>query len=120
MIQSVRKWLPAFLLMAIIFALSSRPSTELPFFGRWDVLLKKSAHALGYAGLALACWHGFDFRRDRRWAAWLVAVAYSISDEYHQSFVPGRHASWMDVLLFDHSGVLLALWLRTLLARKPG
>ncbi len=105
--------------MALIFVLSSRPSSELPYLGRLDTLWKKGAHVLGYGGLALACWRGFDFHPSRQWTAWLLSLAYSVSDEYHQSFVPGRHASWADVLIFDHLGILLALWLYGSLANRP-
>jgi VanZ family protein len=32
-----------------------------------------------------------------------------MTDEFHQSFVPGRHPSWVDVLGFDGGGALIAL-----------
>ena len=38
----------------------------------------------------------------------LIAVAYAISDEYHQSFVEGRHGSPVDVLI-DSTGVAIAI-----------
>ena len=30
-------------------------------------------------------------------AAWLIAVVYGASDEWHQSFVPSRHADLVDL-----------------------
>ena len=39
--------------------------------------------------------------------ALLVSVAYGISDEIHQFFVPGRHSTFRDVFI-DTTGVLLA------------
>lgn len=39
-----------------------------------------------------------------------TTAAYAISDEWHQSFVPGRKANWYDVLI-DVSGALLLWWL---------
>jgi VanZ family protein len=65
----------------------------------WDKLL----HAIGYAVLgvlALRAFHG-GFER-LRWEATLYAaltvVLWGISDEIHQSFVPGRDASPWDVV----------------------
>jgi VanZ family protein len=98
--------------MAAIFALSSRPSDELPRFGSVDALVKKSGHMLGYGLLALSYWRGFGWDRGRRGHAWALAVAYAATDELHQAFVPGRHPSAVDVLLFDAVGAALALWLR--------
>ena len=36
-------------------------------------------------------------------------VLFAISDEFHQSFVPGRSASFMDIGL-DLIGIILGLW----------
>ena len=38
--------------------------------------------------------------------AWLVATLYAMTDEWHQSFVPGRGPAIHDVIL-DSSGALL-------------
>ena len=103
-------------MMAAIFAFSSRTSNELPNFGSWDYFVKKSAHGLGYGLLALTYWRGLGYRRNLHWVAWLMALAYSATDEFHQSFVPGRHPSVTDVLVFDNLGALLtvnvAAWMR--------
>ena len=105
------RWLPAILIMAVIFWLSSTPATKLPSFGLWDTIVKKGSHMLGYGLLALA--YGFALRFDRRtwWLAWFLAVLYAMTDEFHQSFVPGRHPSWVDVFLFDGGGAAIALGL---------
>jgi len=39
------------------------------------------------------------------WAVLLI-LAYAISDEFHQYFVPGRQASWVDVLIDTVGGIL--------------
>ena len=64
---------------------------------------------LGYGLLALAYWYGLRFQKRRWWLALLFAILYAISDEFHQSFVPGRHPSWVDVLGFDGGGALIVL-----------
>jgi len=104
-------WLPAVLMMAVIFGFSSTPSIELPNFGLWDVLVKKGGHMLGYGLLALAYWAGLRFEKRRGWLALLLAVFYAITDEFHQFFVPGRHPSVVDVLVFDGGGAAIALGL---------
>ena len=38
-------------------------------------------------------------------ASILIGILFAISDEYHQSFVPGRHMSLMDII-FDSLGIL--------------
>jgi VanZ family protein len=40
-------------------------------------------------------------------AAWLIAVGYGVTDEWHQSFVPNRHADVRDVAA-DAIGALAA------------
>jgi VanZ family protein len=39
----------------------------------------------------------------------MLALIYSATDEFHQSFVPGRHPSLIDVLVFDNIGAVVAL-----------
>lgn len=104
------KWLPALLTMAVIFWFSSQPSNELPNFGLVDRIIKKSGHVFEYAVLAFWVWCALDFRMDRRWLVWLIAILYAATDEYHQSFVRGRFSSVWDVMVFDNAGVLISLW----------
>ena len=66
---------------------------------------------LGYGLLAFAYWYGLRFEKRRGWLALLFAVLYAVSDEFHQSFVPGRHPSWVDALVIDGSGAAIALGL---------
>jgi VanZ family protein len=109
--HSLFKWFPALLGMGIVFWLSAQPSTELPDFDWADRLIKKSGHVLGYATLAVSYWYALGMQDNRRWMAWLLALVYSVTDEYHQSFVPGRNPSAWDVLIFDNLGALIGLWL---------
>lgn len=97
--------------MLAIFVLSAQPSHRLPNFSWADAIVKKGGHMLGYGLLALAYWHGFGWVNGKRRLAWLLAVLYAATDEYHQSFVNGRGASFWDVIIFDNLGALIALWL---------
>jgi VanZ family protein len=93
----LRTWGPSLLMMGAIFCFSSIPSNEMPYFGLADFLVKKGGHATGYALLVLANMRAFGWDRKRWWLAWLLAVLYSATDEFHQSFVPGRHPAITDV-----------------------
>ena len=118
------RWQPAILLMAAIFLFSSTPSSELPDYGFWDTLVKKGGHMTGYALLALSYWYWMRFDPKKGWLAWLLAVLYAATDEFHQSFTPGRHASFEDVLVYDNLGAYLAVllggWALERKSRKGG
>ena len=109
-IRIVPRWLPALAVMAVIFLFSAQPSRALPDFGWADRLMKKGGHMAGYGLLALSFWHALGWRSDRGWLAWLLTVLYAVTDEFHQSFVAGRHPSPWDVAVFDNLGALVALW----------
>jgi VanZ family protein len=113
-------WGPFLAALAVVFWLSSM--SEVPgahYF--WDKFL----HTVGYAGLgilALRAFHG-GFERPRlapTLLAGLAVILWGISDEFHQSFVPGRNSSALDVLAdavgFACAVVLLAI--ATLRARR--
>jgi VanZ family protein len=107
----IYRWGTAIVLMAVIFKFSSTPGNELPNFGSMDDLVKKGGHMLGYGLLSTAYWHGLKWDKKRiRWA-WIFAVLFAITDEYHQSFISERHPSPIDVLLFDAPGAAIMLWI---------
>lgn len=64
---------------------------------------------LGYALLAWFYWYALDMKPETRWMAWLGAILYAATDEFHQSFVTGRYPSAWDVFVFDNLGALIAL-----------
>jgi len=97
--------------MAVIFMFSSQPGDNLPDFLSWDYAIKKMGHAIGYGLLALSYFHYLKYNREKYWLAWLMAVLFAMTDEFHQSFTVGRHASAFDVLVFDNLGALFGLWL---------
>jgi len=107
-------WLPVLGWMALIFLLSSQP--DLPHISEtWlDILIRKAGHALEYAvlcfllGRALARGEGLPLRVALRWSL-VVTVLYALSDEWHQSWVPGRKSRWYDVVV-DTLGALGALF----------
>lgn len=114
----VPRWFPALLIMAVIFMFSSQPGDNLPDFLNWDYFVKKAGHIVGYALLALSYFHFLKYNKSKYWLAWLTAFIFSATDEFHQSFVPGRSASIVDVLVFDNLGAIIGLGLYYLFEKK--
>ena len=87
-----------------------------PTFEIVHFLIRKLAHCTEYGILALFLYHSFTFRHLEGWntrsaiSAVVVAGLFSLTDEYHQSFVPGRTASIKDCGI-DTFGALLAILL---------
>lgn len=111
-------WLPPLAWMWVIFYLSAQPELPGPPEPLLDTLLKKSGHSVAYATLAFLWWRalsrGRKAYRTTLVLAFVIAVLYGMSDEIHQSFVPGRHPSPWDVLI-DAAGAAVAvgvIWLR--------
>jgi VanZ family protein len=102
------RWLVVALWMGIIFVVSAQsrlPRAPQPWL---DFLFKKSAHFMVFAILAALLWRALEWRT-RAWVwSWLLTVIYAVSDEWHQSFVAGRHPQATDVLI-DACGAATAL-----------
>ena len=85
--------------------------------------LDKLAHFAVYALLAFLAARAFATRpsADRAcvlpWAAALFAVLYGLSDEIHQSFVPGRNADLWDLVADACGAIVGALVYRWTVAR---
>jgi hypothetical protein len=98
-----RLWLPVLAWAALIFALSSVPDLGTGL-GGWDLVLRKIAHAAEFAVLGALLARATD----RAGLALLLGVLYAVSDEVHQSFVPGRLGSPLDVAI-DAVGVAVGV-----------
>lgn len=85
--------------------------------------VRKAGHLTEYAILALLAARAFrtssrELLRQRWfWACLLLVIAYSLTDEFHQSFVPSRTASIYDCLI-DSFGGLTALVLLAIRKRR--
>lgn len=138
--NSSKRWLLLGLWMTLIFLLSTDlgssehtsriiepllrwldPQISAAALERAHFIIRKCAHFSEYAVLAMLALRAVrypwavDFSRGYwRAAGWalLITAFYASSDEFHQSFVPGRTATPIDVLI-DTSGGLAALILTT-------
>jgi len=83
-------------------------------FGVWDFVLRKGAHMFEFAVLTFlttrAVRHTWPTRALKTALIWGAgfALLYAGSDEFHQSFVPGRTPDVKDVLV-DAVGILFAV-----------
>ncbi len=120
--STFRYWLPPVLWMGVIFIVSAQPI--LPHYPDTllDLILKKAAHMIEYGILAFLLWRALSRGRGTlSWSAlvtaFVVSVLYAASDEYHQSFVPGRNGTPVDVGI-DAVGALVALLVVGSLGKK--
>ena len=111
--RALAAWLPAIVVAAIIFALSAQPHLHVTE-GALDLVLRKCAHVTVYALLAMACVRGLAHhglgQRAQLLGGGAMALAYAISDEFHQTFVPGRSGAPRDVAI-DLIGIAAGLLL---------
>lgn len=116
---------PVLLQAALIFFFSHQPSTSsvLQSFPLSSVI----GHCGGYGLLALLLYRAINggfavFQVRAAWLTLMLAVLYGISDELHQSFVPGRQPAAADVAV-DGLGAALALgavWIYAAWVRRAG
>ena len=111
--RALSLWLPVVVWAAVIFTFSSIPSLSTGL-GTWDTLLRKAAHMAEYAILGALLLRAVG----RELPAFLVGVAYAVTDEIHQHFVEGRHASAIDVAL-DSVGVAVGIYVLRLWQTRP-
>ena len=111
-------WLLLILYCAIIYVLSDQPVLPTPqLFSGQDKLF----HAVAYAGLAWLFWQAARGRINAKLllpTTLLFCGLYGLSDEWHQSFVPGRHADIYDWLADVGGAFLLTIirWKREFIA----
>lgn len=91
-----------------------------------QLVVRKCAHFTEYGILAVLIWRARrkPVRGDQRpWVrseaafAFVVAVAFALTDEWHQTFVPSREGAMRDVFI-DTAGAATALWALWLIGRR--
>ena len=106
-----------FLYMGVIFLLSSisgdgSPEIVDPLTQAIKTIVYNGAHIPLFALLAwLWCWSlaGWNIALNRRLLiAFCLTAIYGVTDEWHQSFTPGRDTSFLDVML-DMLGAYIAV-----------
>jgi VanZ family protein len=106
-------WVPPLILMGVIFIFSDQPSLD-SGLGLIDTIGRKLVHFAEYALLCFLWWRPLSHALPPRRAAlvaFLLASAYAATDEFHQSFVDGRHASPLDWAIDSAGAALTTRWL---------
>ena len=114
-------WLPPLLLMGVIFALSAQPSLD-SGLGLIDLIGRKLIHFGSYALLCFLWWRALRSVTNDRIAvllAFVLASGYAITDEFHQTFVEGRHGTPLDWAIDSAGAALVALRLWRTRVRSP-
>jgi VanZ family protein len=100
-------WVPALGWMAVTFYLSHQPTLPIPpAFPHQDKIFHFTAYFF------LSTFYCFGLHKSN-WPlsfGFLFAAVYGFSDEFHQSFVPGRDMSLLDWLA-DVTGAGVAIFL---------
>jgi VanZ family protein len=96
----------------IIFGFSGMPAKAVSGVYWQEFAIKKTIHIVEYGTLSLLIYRAFigsGVKKEKAAVlAILISVVYAISDEFHQSFTPGREPTVRDVL-FDTIGAVLAI-----------
>jgi VanZ family protein len=100
--------------MTVIFVLSAQPDLN-SGLGTLDLIGRKIIHACEYALLTFLWWRGLRTVMSPGRAiglAFVIAVGYAATDEFHQAFVNGRHGTPVDVCIDALGAAIAAMLLR--------
>src|SRR4051794_36669148 len=98
LLRRLDPWWPPLVLMGVIFLFSAQPSLN-SGLGVADTIGRKLVHFAEYGLLAFLWARALRTRMEARRAALvalLIASLYAVTDEYHQTFVRGRHGHPLD------------------------
>ncbi|MCR4822333.1 MAG: VanZ family protein [Treponema sp.] len=115
MLIKILKWIPALFIACSSFYLSSQERIEMmPEFWNADKLV----HFICYGGFSFWVAFACNIKNFKMTLIPTIIVSvWGISDEIHQSFVPGRSVSVLDWLA-DTCGAFLGAVIYLLIARK--
>lgn len=130
--KKIIRWLPVIIWMIVIFIFSSQNGSESGNNNRFvieflrhiglnldkilgsnsDFYVRKLAHMTEYFILFMFIYRAlnkdFNFNKSAAFSI-IIVFLYASSDEYHQSFVPGRGPSFRDVLIDTCGGIIAFL-----------
>jgi len=103
--KKIIRFIPALVWMGIIFYFSSRQTTGIGGDSYWlRFFILKSFHLIEYALLFIL----INFAINSKINSIFIAYLYGVSDEIHQSFIPGRTSKFTDTLI-DLLGIFIGL-----------
>jgi VanZ family protein len=112
--KKIYLWIAVINFCFFIFFLSSVPDLKSGLDSSLDTILRKLAHAGEYFVLVFLLFtalrsHKINTQKAAL-AALIFAFLFAASDEYHQSFVPGREMALLDFLV-DAVGATLSFYI---------
>jgi VanZ family protein len=103
--KKIIRFFPALIWMGIIFYFSSQQTTGIGGDSYWlRFFILKSFHLIEYAILFIL----INFAINSGINSILIAYLYGVSDEIHQSFIPGRTSKFTDTII-DLLGISIGL-----------
>ncbi len=105
-LKKILRFIPALIWMSFIFFLSDQSTTGIGQTRTQRFLILKTFHLIEYAILYLLLY----FPLANKKPAILLSYLYALSDEFHQSLVPGREGKIVDTL-FDLIGIFIGIYL---------
>lgn len=104
--KKVLRFLPSIIWMIIIFYFSSCSTTGIKTSETNRFLILKFFHLIEYAVLSFLLLFAIY---KNKWVI-LISYLYAISDEIHQSFIPGRTSRFRDTLI-DLIGIFIGVFI---------
>lgn len=143
MSRRIKKWVLVFIWMGVIFFFSSQTgdkSSENNKFivyilntlgidintilsGNADFIIRKAAHFTEYFILYFLLYNALKedlYFTPSTIFALIITFLYATSDEFHQSFIPGRGPAFRDVLIDTSGGVfcMLVIYLSKIIRKR--
>jgi len=113
-IKIFKYWGPVVFWAGLIFYLSSLPPSSVTGDYWTEFAIKKTAHVIEYGVLATLLYRAFrvsvEGLQRQYWLSAILSSLYGATDEFHQSFIPGREPRGRDVI-FDTIGAVLAIYI---------
>lgn len=117
-------WLPVVVWASIIFMFSTIQVEKSDRFDLTDFIIKKSAHLVEYVMLFVLFYRAVKNTtsasiQKAAITAIIAVIIYGASDEFHQSFTPGRGPALRDVIIDTTGGFIAWFGIWKLLPKAP-
>ncbi len=112
--ERLKLWLPVLIWAGVIFWFSSQEINKPAPFNWPDFIVKKTAHVIEYAIFYWLLFRAVSqknklINKKSFLLTLILIIFYALTDEWHQTFIPGREGTLRDVG-FDTIGGLFGLF----------
>ena len=119
----IKYWLPPILWGLVIFSFSSLQVGKSSEIYWKDFVVKKTAHLVEYAIFTILLYRAMvGSNVDKKKAiiiSIIIAALYGLTDEFHQSFTPGREPRIRDVIIDTIGSAVGVTLFQKILERNP-